>query len=189
MNVCPRPLDPLDAEAVASGAEPPIAPDAAVHASTCPACASLVEQSRGLSLALEALATTLAAPPDLASRVTRLRSFSRRERRTYALWRGPVLLLGALALAGLILVLATPALSGREQAGLAAAAVAPLLAFLRSATRWAPEIARMAPSALEALSGAFAAERSLGYVALLLLAPSLFGLSRVFVRSRAGSRR
>lgn len=189
MNLCPRPLDPIDAEAVASGAEPPVARDAAAHASACPACASAVERARGLSAALEALASSLPAPPDLAGRVTRLRAFSPRERRTYAFWRAPVLLAGALALSGLLLVLTVPALSAGDQAGLAAAASVPLLAFLRSVTRWAPELARVAPSGLEALSGAFAAERSLGWAALLLLAPALFGLSRVFALARGGSRR
>ena len=183
MTHCPRPLDPIDAEALASGVEPPLAPDAAAHAASCEACGAAVERARSLGAALEALADAFPGA-DLAARVTRLRAFSRRERRTYALWRAPVGVSAVLGLAGLALV-AVPGLSAGDQAGLAAAALVPLGALFRSAVRWLPDLARVAPSGLDALSTALAAQRSLGLGALLLLAPAIFGLSRVFVRARS----
>ncbi|HEV8611292.1 MAG TPA: hypothetical protein VGS98_14650 [Thermoanaerobaculia bacterium] len=184
MNLCPRPLDPIDAEAVASGAEPPFAADAAVHAAACASCGAAVERASGLLRALEGLSQEALPVPDLAGRVTRLRTFSRRERRTYALWRAPVLLSGGLAAAGLALLVA-PALTAGEQAGLGAAALAPLLAFVRSLGRWAFDLARVTPPALDALAEALREERSLGLVTLLLLAPTAFGLTRVFARARS----
>jgi hypothetical protein len=121
---------------------------------------------------------------DLAGRVTRLRAFSRRERRTYALWRAPILLSGGLAVAGFALLVA-PALTAGEQAGLGAAALAPILALVRSLGRWAFELARFAPPALDALADSLSVERTLGLALLLLLAPSAFGLTRVFARTRS----
>lgn len=181
---CLRPLDPLDAEAVASGANPPSAPDAAEHAGLCRSCGEAVERARGLLLALEGLSRALPSVPDLAPRVTRLRSFSPRERRTYALWKAPVLLSGGLAATGLTLLLA-PALTAGEQAGIGAAALVPLVSFFRALARFAPDLAAVAPAGLDALSDALARERALGYVALLLLAPFAFGLSRILARARS----
>jgi hypothetical protein len=184
VNPCRRPLDPIDAEAIASGAEPLVAPDAASHAASCAACGASVERARALASALEGLALTGSPAPDLAERVSRLRSFSSRERRTYALWRAPVLLFVALAVGGLALLVG-PALSAGEQAGLSAALLAPVLAFLRSLPRWGSDLARFAPSALDALADALARERSLGLASLLLFLPSAFGLTRVFARARS----
>jgi hypothetical protein len=121
---------------------------------------------------------------DLAGRVTRFRAFSRRERRTYALWRAPILLWGVLAVAGLALLVA-PALTAGEQAGLGAAALGPILALVRSLGRWAFDLARFAPPALNALSDSLSVERTLGLALLLLLAPSAFGLTWVFARARS----
>ena len=184
MNVCPRPLDSIDAEAVASGAEPLFAADAAAHAAACESCGSAVESANGLIRALEGLSQ--AAPPVsyLAGRVIRFRAFSRRERRTYALWRAPILLSGGLAVGGLMLLVA-PALTAGEQAGLGATALAPILALARSLARWAFDLARFAPPALDALSDSLRVERTLGLAALLLLAPSVFWLTRVFARARS----
>jgi len=184
VNPCARPLDPIDAEALASGAEPVLAPDAAAHAASCPACGASVERAKALTRALEGLAQADSPLPDLAGRVSRLRAFSARERRTYALWQWPVLLALALAVGGLGLLVG-PSLSGGEQAGLSAAALAPVLGFLRSLPRWGSDLLRLAPSALEALADALARERSLGFASLLLLIPSAFGLTRVFARARS----
>lgn len=184
MSDCLRPLDPIDTEALASGAEPLFAPDAAGHAAACAVCGAAVERAALLTRALEGLSQNDLPVPDLASRVLRLREFSRRERRTYALWRAPVLLTGGLAAGGLALVLA-PSLSGSDQAGLGAALLVPTLAFFRSLARWVPELLRVAPTGLEALSEAFRAERGLGLTALLLLMPAAAGFRWVLSRERS----
>jgi predicted anti-sigma-YlaC factor YlaD len=184
LNHCPRPLDPIDAEAVASGAEPLFAADAAVHAAACGSCGAAVERASGLLRALEGLSEAPPPVPDLAGRVTRLRAFSRRERRTYAFWRPPILLSVGLAVAGLALLVG-PALTAGEQAGLGAAAIAPILALVRSLGRWAFDLVRFAPAALDALADSLSVERSLGFASLLLLATSAFGLTRVYARARS----
>ncbi len=186
MRPCPRPLDPIDAEAVAAGAEPLVAPDAAVHARECAGCQALIVAARALSEALEGLSG--AAEPvrpevaGLAERVTRLRAFSRRERRTYALWNAPVVLNAFVGISGLAL-LALPALTASEQASLGAAAAVPVLALARSAVRWAADLLRLAPTALEALSEGMRQDGALGIVALLLLPPLALGLGRVLARA------
>ena len=184
MSPCPRPLDPIDAEAVAAGAEPLFAPDSAAHAASCADCGAVVQRARLLSEDLDGLSSTPFSIPDLTERVVRLRAFSARERRTYALWRAPVLLASGLFAGGLALLF-VPALSAADQAGLAGAALAPLLGFFRSAARWAPDLVKVAPSSLEGLAAAFSQERALGIAALLLLLPSAFGLTRVFARARS----
>ncbi len=190
MTPCPRPLDPIDAEAVAAGAEPLVAPDAAAHARDCSGCQALIVAARDLSEALEGLSG--ASGPGLqiaglAERVTRLRAFSRRERRTYALWNTPFLLNVGVALSGLAL-LALPALTASEQASLGAAAAAPLLALARSAARWTADLVRLAPTALEALSQGMRQDGTLGLVALLLLPPLSLGLARVLARAPGAKR-
>jgi len=181
---CLRPLDPIDAEALAAGAEPLFAADSASHAAACAACGAAVERAAGLTRVLEGLSRDDLPAPELAPRVTRLRAFSPRERRTYALWRAPVLLAGALGAGGLALVLA-PSLTASDQVGLGAAAAVPTLAFLRSVARWVPELVRVAPSALDGLSDAFHAERGLGLLSLFLLLPAAAGLRRVLARARS----
>jgi hypothetical protein len=188
---CPRPLDPIDAEAVAAGADPIVAPDAASHARECPGCQAMIVAARAISEALEGISG--ASEPvgvqvsGLAERVTRLRAFSRRERRTYALWNTPVLLNAGIALSGLAL-LALPALTASEQASLGAAAAAPVLALARSAIRWAADLLRLAPTALEALSEGMRQDGTLGIVALLLLPPLSLGLARVVARASGAKR-
>jgi len=183
---CPRPLDPIDAEAIAAGAEPLVAPDAAVHARECAGCQALIVAARALSEALEGLSgATEPVRPEvaaLAGRVTRLRAFSRRERRTYALWNAPVVLNAFLGVSGLAL-LALPALTASDQASLGAAAAVPVLALARSAVRWAADLLRLAPTALEALSEGMRQDGALGIVALLLLPPLALGLGRVLARA------
>ena len=183
MKPCPRPLDPIDAEAVAAGAEPLFAADAAAHARECPACQSLIAAARSLSEALEGVYEPIDAVPGLADRVTRLRAFSRRERRTYALWNAPVLLTAGLSVAGFAL-LALPALTASEQVSIGAAALTPLLALARSVAGWASDLVRLAPTGLEALSEGMRSDGSLGFVALRLLPPLGFGLRRVLARAR-----
>jgi hypothetical protein len=167
-----------------------MAADAAIHARECPGCQAQIVAARAVSGALEGLSEAsepLPATLGLAERVTRLRAFSHRERRTYALWNGPVLINAGLALSGLAL-LALPALTASEQASLGAAAAAPVLALARSAVRWAADLLRLAPTALQALSDGMRQEGTLGIVALLLLPPLWLGLSRVLARA-SGARR
>ena len=188
MTPCPRPLDPIDAEAVAAGAEPVYAPDAAAHAASCASCGERVRAAEALRLALDGLTEALEPAPEpvrlegLADRVTRLRAFSSRERRTYALWRAPVLLDLALG-AGGVALLALPALTASEQVSVGAAALAPALALARSAAGWAFETLRVAPSGLAALSDGLRGQSGLGLVALALLVPAGFGLRRVLARA------
>ena len=185
MRPCPRPLDPIDAEAVAAGADPVFAADAASHARECPSCQGLIGAARSLS---EALGGVTEAPEDLAglgARVNRLRTFSRQERRTYALWNGPLLLTLGLGAAGFAL-LALPALTASDQVSAGAAALAPLLALVRSASRWAADLARLAPSGLQALSDGLRQESGLGAAALALLVPLGLGLNRVLARATTG---
>jgi hypothetical protein len=181
---CPRPLDPIDAEAVAAGAEPILASDAAAHAAACPACGERVRAAEALPLALDGLSDALEPASGLrglADRVTRLRAFSSRERRTYALWRAPILLDVALGVGGVAL-LALPALTASEQVSVGAAALAPALALARSAAGWALDALRVAPSGLEALSEGLRGQSTLGLVALALLVPAGLGLRRVLAR-------
>ncbi len=183
MRPCPRPLDPIDAEAVAAGAEPLLASDAAAHARECGSCQALIAAARSLSEALEGVYEASEGAPGLADRVTRLRAFSRRERRTYALWNAPVLLTAGLAIGGTAL-LALPALTASEQVSLGAVALTPLLALARSAAGWASDLVRVAPTALGALSEGMRQDGALGIVSLLLVPPVALGLRRVLARAR-----
>jgi hypothetical protein len=188
---CARPLDPLDAEAIASGAAPVFAADAAEHARDCPSCGGAVSDAASLSREIDSLGGLLdreapAMPDglaDLADSILRLRPFSRRERHNFALWRGPYLFAAALFFSGL-LVLILPGITAGEQAGLAAAALAPFLALLRAGARSLTELARAWPAGLEALGQAMRGEQTLGLVCLLLLAPVLFGFRRALARER-----
>jgi len=179
---CHRPLDPIDADALAAGAEPVRAADAAAHAAGCAACGARIEAARGLLDALDGLGGPMEGLPGLADRVTRLRAFSPRERRTYALWNTPVLLTAGLAGTGTAL-LSLPALTAGEQVSVGVAASAPLLALARSAAQWVSDFLALAPRGLEALSQGMREEGTLGLVALALLVPVGLALSRVLVRA------
>src|SRR5262249_2431561 len=154
LNPCRRPLDPTDAEALASGERPLCAADAAEHVRECPACSEAVSRAAAFDRVLDELggASVPASrePPALAGGFVRLRSFSGRERRDFALWRGPVLFAFALFASGFLL-LALPGLSAREQVGLSAAAFAPVFALLRAVLRSLSETAGAATSVLEPL--------------------------------------
>jgi len=179
---CRRPLDPIDADALAAGAEPVYAADGAAHAAGCAVCGARIEAARGLLAALDGLAGPMEGLPALAERVTRLRPFSPRERRTYALWNVPVLLTASLAGTGTAL-LTLPALTAGDQVSLGIAASAPFLGLLRSVGRWAADFLALAPRGLEALSQGMREDGTLGLVAFALLVPVGLALSRVLVRA------
>ena len=182
MSECRRPLDPIDADALAAGAEPVYAADGAAHAAGCAVCGARIEAARGLLAALDGLAGPMEGLPALAERVTRLRPFSPRERRTYALWNVPVLLTASLAGTGTAL-LTLPALTAGDQVSLGIAASAPFLGLLRSVGRWAADFLALAPRGLEALSQGMREDGTLGLVAFALLVPVGLALSRVLVRA------
>ncbi|MGH9369805.1 MAG: hypothetical protein ACRD3M_19305 [Thermoanaerobaculia bacterium] len=177
MNGCAHPLDPIDIEALASGSDPVVDPDAAAHASQCGACSQAVRRAEGLERLLGSPGTAgLEAPADLAQRVLRIRPFSRAERRSLAVWRAPLLLLGGLTLSGVALI-AGPVAGAREQIGLVASALASLVGLLRACGRWALDLSRGAPEGLGALSQL--APSSAGWAALLLLLPAVYALRGV----------
>jgi len=180
---CRNKLDPLDVEALASGAGPLQDPGAAEHAEACPACAALVQEARRVADELATLAPVPEPPLDLAARVLRLRPFSRREHLSLRIWAPPAALSAGLFGTGLTL-LTSPALSGREQVGLGASALIPLVGVLRALARWAGEVARFAPAGLESLSAALRQEQALGIAAAFLFVPAVFGLRRVLARAR-----
>jgi hypothetical protein len=192
VNRCARPLDSLDAEALACGAPPVHAADAADHARACSSCSAMVSAASALARELDNLGGLEGLPaegpspapaplPDLADRVLRLRPFSRRERRDFALWRGPSLLAAVLFFSGLV-VLALPGISARAQAGLAAAALAPAAALLRAAARWLLDLGAAFPAGLEALGQFMRREQAIGLACLLLLAPVGWISRRAFAR-------
>jgi hypothetical protein len=191
VNLCARPLDPLDVEALASGAAPVHSADAREHSLACSPCSERISAAAAFAGELDGLggfpaegpAVALENGPDFAGRVLRLRPFSRRERRDFALWRGPCLLAAALFVSGLI-ALALPGISARDQAGLAAAALAPLGALVRAWVRWLVDVAVASPTALEALGQAMRREQAIGFACLLLLAPVVWGFRRAFARER-----
>jgi hypothetical protein len=182
VKTCPRPLDPLDAEAIASGAEPVFASDAAAHARDCVSCQASIDASRGVSGELDGAFRGLDAPGGLWERVSRLRTFSGRERRTYALWRAPVLLTGGLFASGWGL-LSLPFLRAADQASLWAAASLPLSSLARAGARWASDLVRLAPTGLTALSDGMRQDHVIGFAALALLLPLGLGLRRVLARA------
>jgi hypothetical protein len=189
VNLCARPLDPVDAEAVASGEPPVHAADALEHSRACSSCFARVSAAAALGRELDGLCGLSAEEPppdltcvnDLAGRVLRLRPFSRRERLNFALWRGPFLLAVTLFFFGLV-VLALPGISARAQAGLAAAAFAPVAALLRAAARWILDLGAAFPAGLEALGQAMRHEQAIGFACLLLLAPVVWVSRRAFAR-------
>ncbi len=185
MSDCSRPLDPLDIEALASGAAPLVQEDASRHAASCAACGASVARARSLEGLIDAVARAGAAPADLADRVLRVRPFSRAERWSPAVWRAPVLLLTALGGAGTVLIGGASA-GPREQVGLGAAMLASAAGLVRASWRWISDLSQAAPSGASALSEMLRATPA-GWAALLLLPAAALGLRRVL--SRAFARR
>lgn len=181
MKPCPRPLDPVDVEALAAGAEPVSFAGAADHVRQCAACGAAVAEAAGMTRLLEEPAAP--AAPDLSDRVLRVRPFSRHERRSLSLWAGPSIFTLLLFASG-VLLLALPGITAREQASLGIAAAAPLLAVLRASVRALRELAVALPSGLTALSDVLRGNAAVGLSALLLLLPAGFGLRRAFARAR-----
>ena len=175
--------------------------DAAAHAAACESCGEAVIRARMLLEELErslespgspsdvragaSAGSASASPVDLASRILRIRPFSRREKRDPRLWAPPAGFAGLLFAAGAA-VLAAPGIGTREQAGLTVALLAPLAGVARAIFRAFADAAG-SPSAWQALSQAARQDAPLGLAALLLLAPAGFALRRVLVR--AGRRR
>lgn len=181
MNACPRPLDPIDIEALASEEEPVLSADARLHASSCASCGQAVGVARRLA-ALLGTGLEGAPQPDLADRILRLRPFSRAERLRLTLWSGPLLLSLAVTGTGLLLV-AGPGLGLREQAGLVGASASAAAGMVRALGRWAADLAFTVAPAFDALSDALRSEPPIGWASLLLLLPAGFGLRRVLARS------
>jgi hypothetical protein len=180
---CNRKLDPVDAEAVASGDEPVFASDAAAHAASCPDCGAAVSEAGRIGRDLDALAAEALCPAGFASRILRLRPFSRRERLSVSLWAGPAAFAAGLLGAGLAL-LGLPGLSGQAQIGLGAAALLPVAGVFRSLFAWLEDLRHAAPAGLESLSEALRHEQVLGVAAVLLFVPIALGLRRVLASAR-----
>ena len=178
---CTRPLDDIDIEALAAGAEALAAPDAAEHVRGCADCRAAVEGERELTRELEEGPEAL--PEAFADRIVRLRPFSRRERTSLRLWGPPLLFAAFLFAAGTLLL--APGLAAGEQASLLVSALASAAAVVRAAVRAAADLAATAPAGVTALSEAFRAERAVGLAALALLLPAGFGLRRALARARA----
>jgi hypothetical protein len=183
VNRCSHPIDPIDAEALAAGAEPVLAPDAGLHVRQCLVCQERVEGAGQFAWSLEEAVSDGGPGPDLVERVLRLRAFSRREKRDFALWRGASALTAGVFFAGLLLA-TLPALSGREQADLGLAAAAPLLALLRSLARSLAGGVSAAPASLDALAQSLRGQSSIGVSAIALLVPVLLGFRWALARAR-----
>lgn len=182
MTDCPRPLDPLDSEALASGDAPVVAGDAAAHAASCSSCGRAVSEARAFLAEIGEGSEPPGGVPDLASRVVRIRPFSRRERRDARLWAGPVSLSAGLFAVG-VGILAAPGLNARDQAGLSFALLAPVAGLFRAGWRLAAETLSAVPAGWSALGNAARLESALGLTALLLLIPAGYALTRVLARA------
>lgn len=173
---CTRPLEALDLEAIASGEEPLIAPDAAGHAGSCEEC------SRRLA-AFQALGSWLAdlpgpeVPPTFAAGIERRRGFSPREKRSMAIWKGPAALFGAL-LGGSGAFLSMPVFGASEQAGLLAA----FALEWRSAAAWPLSLARALPGSVTALSELLLRDRAFAAFSILAMLPAGYAVSRLWAR-------
>ena len=183
MKLCARKIDPLDAEAVASGIEPMLAADAAAHAAACPECGALVAEAGRIGSELSGLtqADQIEPPAGFSSRILRLRPFSRRERLAASLWAGPAAFSVGLFGAGVALL---GLQGGFGASGVGLGALLPAAGVLRSLGRWLGELRQVAPAGLESLSEALRREQTLGLAAALLFVPLAFGLKRVLARAR-----
>ena len=183
MSVCRRPIDPMDAQALAAGADPVFDSGAGDHWRICSECGDQVAQAGRLVQSLDEIPGGVVAE-DLAARVIRVRAFSRRELRDLSLWRAPAGLCAGVFVAGLV-TLTLPALTLHEQAGLGGmAVVGPLWTLMRAAPKLLSDLLAASPSGLQALSEVLRQQGSLGLGALALLLPASLGLSRALARSR-----
>jgi hypothetical protein len=132
---------------------------------------------------LDALAAEALCPADFASRIVRLRPFSRRERLSVSLWAGPAAFAAGVLGAGFAM-LGLPGLSGQGQIGLGAAALLPVAGVFRSLLAWLEDLRHAAPTGLESLSEALRHEQALGVAAVLLFVPIALGLRRVLASAR-----
>jgi len=173
---CTRPLDALDLEALASGEEPIVAPDAGIHAAGCADCGRRLDAFRALGEWLSDVSIP-AVPDGFAGRIERLRAFSGRERRSWRVWRAPVLASAGL-LAGSAALLSLPAFSAGEQAGLAGA----LALEWKSLLLWPASLLRSLPATVGALSDLLLRDRAFAALSILLLLPAGFGVSRLWAR-------
>ena len=182
---CPSPLDPLDIEALAAGADPVISDRAATHAGSCSSCAEAVRRAQALALELERLDEDLPPlPADFVDRILRVRPFSSSERRRFSLWRLPLATVAAIFAAGVVL-LGVPVLTGAERAGLSAALLVPATGLLRAMSRSLVEAVAQAPASFDALSSVLRGNLGTGLLLLLLLLPASFGLRRAVARARS----
>jgi hypothetical protein len=173
---CTRPLDALDLEALASGEDPIVASDARDHSAGCPDCGRRLDAFRALGEWLSDVSIP-AVPDGFASRIERLRAFSGRERRSWRIWRGPVLASAGL-MAGSAVLLSLPAFSAGEQAGLAGA----FALEWKSLLLWPATLVRSLPATVGALSDLLLRDRGFAAVSILLMLPAGFGVSRLWAR-------
>jgi anti-sigma factor RsiW len=170
----------LDLEALASGEEPLLAPDAHSHTEACPDCAWRLDAFRALSGWL-AEPSEPPVPEALVARIERLRAFSTREKRSWRLWRAPALLFAALA-AGSSALLAIPAFDSSEQMSLLAAIPSAFGLEWRSLALWPFSLGRALPVAVSALSDLLLRDRSFAAISILLMLPAGLAVSRLSAR-------
>lgn len=173
---CTRPLDALDLEAIASGDEPLVAPDARGHAGSCADCARRLEAFRALGDWLADLPGP-DVPEAFAAGIERRRGFSAREKRSIALWKGPAALFGAL-LGGSGVLLSMPVFGRSEQAGL----LAVLALEGRAAVSWPLSAFRALPGTVSALSEFLLHDRAFAAFSILAMLPAGFAVSRLWAR-------
>lgn len=177
---CTRPLDALDLEAIASGEEPVVSPDARGHVALCPDCAARVDAFRAFGEWLSELPLP-PIPEAFAAGIERRRPFSIRERRSIGLWKTPALAFAGLAAASAAMI-ALPAFGAADQAGFLAA-----IGFeWKAAMFWPAALVRALPASVTALSDILLRDRGFAALSILLMLPAGFGVSRLWARRAAG---
>src|SRR5205823_5497666 len=105
------------------------------------------------------------------------RGFSRREKRSVALWKGPAALCaGLMGASGALLSL--PMFGGSEQAGI----LAGLALAGKAAMAWPFSAARSVPGTVAALSDLFLRDRAFAAFSILSMLPVGFVVSRLWAR-------